>query len=70
MAQLHCYVPDALGARIQEKADQAHLSVSKYLAQMIEREVESPWPPDYFDVFGAWQGDPLERVPEGNFEIR
>jgi len=68
--QLHCYVPKGLAERLQEKADQAHLSLSKYLALLIERDVEASWPPDYFDVFGSWKGEHLERDHQGDFENR
>ena len=70
MPQLHCYVPDDLAKRLQEKAQQAHLSVSKYLALLIKKEVENQWPEGYFELFGSWQGDPLERPPQGDYERR
>ena len=70
MAQLHCYVNDALAKRFQKKAEQAHLSVSKYLATLVEREVSNDWPDDYFDLFGSWQGEPLERTQDADYEQR
>ncbi|GJL75544.1 hypothetical protein [Nitrosomonas sp.] len=36
MSQLHCYVPDDVAKKLQAKAEQAHLPVSKYLALLIE----------------------------------
>jgi hypothetical protein len=33
-------------------------------------EVESAWPPAFFDCFGAWQGDQLERPTQGDYEQR
>lgn len=70
MSQLHCYVPDEVAKKLQAKAEQAHLSVSKYLALLIEREVENQWPGNYFELFGNWKGEPLERPDQGNFENR
>lgn len=70
MSQLHCYVPDEVAKKLQAKAEQAHLSVSKYLALLIEREVENQWPENYFDLFGNWQGELLERPDQGDFEQR
>ena len=70
MPQLHCYVPEGLAAELQKRAEQAHLSVSKYLALLIEREVAQQWPDGYFDVFGGWQGAPLERPEQGEMEQR
>ena len=70
MSQLHCYVPDEVAKKLQVKAEQAHLSVSKYLALLIEREVENQWPENFFELFGNWQGIPLERFDQGNFGNR
>lgn len=70
MSQLHCYVQDELAKKFQKKAEQASLSVSKYLALLVQREVENQWPEGYFDLFGAWQGKPLERLSQGDHEKR
>jgi hypothetical protein len=70
MPQLHCYVQDELAKKLQEKAKQAHLSVSKYLALLIEKEVENQWPKGYFELFGSWQGETLERHAQDDFEQR
>ncbi|HIP83655.1 MAG TPA: hypothetical protein EYH19_08850 [Desulfocapsa sulfexigens] len=70
MAQLHCYVPDEVAEQLLQKAKQAHLSVSKYLSQLVKNEIRSQWPEDYFDLFGSWQGDSLKRSEQGGFEQR
>ncbi len=70
MAQLHCYVPDEVAKKLRQRADNAHLSVSKYLAQLIKKEIGDEWPEGYFDIFGSWEGAPLERPEQGNFEKR
>ena len=59
MAQLHCYVPDEVATRFQQKAKHAHLSVST-----------SQWPEGYFELFGSWKEAPLERPDQGNYEKR
>jgi len=70
MAQLHFYIPDALAEKLKDKAKKEHLSLSKYIAKLAKREVENQWPDGYFDLFGKWQGEALER-PEGlSFEKR
>lgn len=29
------------------------------------------WPPNFFErIFGGWQGEPLERAPQGEYEQR
>jgi len=70
MPQLHCYVKEDLADKLQQKAQQAHLSVSKYLALLIEKEVETRWPENYFELFGGWQGESLERNDQDHYETR
>lgn len=72
MAQLHCYVPEDIAQQAQRRAEQAGLSLSRYLAELVKRDAAtaSDWPEGYFDVFGSWQGEPLERAPQGEFEER
>jgi hypothetical protein len=70
MAQLHFYIPDAIADKIKLKAEHAHLSVSKYLAELAKREVETQWPEHYFDTFGAWQGEALSRPEQQDIEQR
>ena len=71
MAQLHFYVPDEVAQAIQKRAQQAHLPVSRFLAELVKREVKNEWPEHYFEaVAGQWHGDPLQREPEGEFEAR
>lgn len=69
MPQVHCYLNDTLNKRLQEKAKQNHISVSKYIAGLIERDVGNQWPEGYFELAGAWQGD-FELPDEGEFEVR
>jgi|CXWK01.1.fsa_nt_gi hypothetical protein len=71
MPQLNLYVPDDLAERIRYAAEAADLSVSRYLAELVRREVETEWPVGYFEtVVGGWAGEPLERAPQGVAEIR
>jgi hypothetical protein len=68
MPQLHCYVPESLAKQVQEKANQAHLSSSKYLAMLIKKDIDNQWPESYFDLYGSWEGEAIQRphqdVPE------
>ena len=73
MAQLHFYVPDEVEAQIRDKANQAKLPLSRYLANLVKQEAGQPsqWPVGYFEkVFGQWQGEPLLRPAQGAFEER
>jgi len=62
---MHMYVNDETAAEIRYNAKVRGLSVSRYLAELVSRELGSQWPEGYFEeVIGSWQGDvPLERPP-------
>lgn len=66
MAQLHCYVPDEIAEKFQKKVQHANMSVSNYMASLIKKEIDSTWADNYFDFFGSWEGDPLERPKQGS----
>ena len=71
MPQLHCYVPEALARKVQERAEAAGVSTSHYLAELIRRDVGSGWPEGYFDqVVGGWQGEELLRPEQPAVEER
>ena len=71
MPELHFYVPQELADRIQREAKAAQKSVSSYLAELIRRAMARAWPEGFFDdVVGGWQGDALERPPQGEYEQR
>ncbi|QKE40692.1 MAG: hypothetical protein HO274_04795 [Ferrovum myxofaciens] len=64
MVQLHCYVPEELAQQAHRKATQSGLSLSRYLAELVKRDAGAcaDWPESYFDIFGKWEGEPLERM--------
>lgn len=72
MAQLHCYVPEDIARQAQRKASQAGLSLSRYVAELVKRDTgaSANWPEGYFDLFGTWAGEPLQRPPQGKHEER
>jgi hypothetical protein len=71
MAQLYFYVPDGTADAIRRKAAARNLPVSKYLAQIVKREVIDDWPAGFFDkIIGGWSGEPLSRPPQGEPEKR
>jgi len=71
MAQIHCYIPDDVASQLGRKAEQSHLSVSKYLAKLVKKDISSSWPDEYFEqVFGQWEGKPLHRPEQGEYESR
>jgi hypothetical protein len=68
--QLHLYLPDEIAKTVQQRAEARGISVSRYLAELVRREVAGGWPAGFFeDVVGKWDG-PLERSAEGETERR
>ena len=71
MPQLHLYVPKQIVEEVARRASARGLSVSRYLAMLVRREVADQWPDRFFsDVVGGWQGEPLSRPPQGVLETR
>lgn len=71
MPQLHFYVPDDVAAEIRQRAQKEGISTSRYIANLVKRQVRHEWPANFFDeVVGAWQGEPLKRAPQGDYETR
>jgi hypothetical protein len=69
--QLHFYVPDELGEEIRRRAQAQGVPLSRYLVEIVQRELGGGWPPSYFDdVVGRWEGEPLERPAQGDVEQR
>jgi hypothetical protein len=58
MPQLHLYVPEDVAKKLRQQAKAKNLSLSKYLATIVQREVYTFWPKGYFEeVAGGWIGD-------------
>jgi hypothetical protein len=59
--------------QLRERARQANLPLSRFLAELVKQEASRPvqWPEGYFErVFGQWQGEPLRREPQGDYKQR
>lgn len=70
MPQLHCYVPESTMKQLTQKAKKSHLSTSKYLALLIQKDIGTKWPDDFFDLYGSWEGDALRREAQDDYETR
>jgi hypothetical protein len=71
MPQLHFYVPEQVAERVRLEANAAGLTISQYLAELVKRELHPGWPEGFFEeVVGGWQGEPLQRGEQGNYEDR
>ncbi|MFW6090020.1 MAG: hypothetical protein ACODAB_09725 [Gemmatimonadota bacterium] len=71
MPQLHLYVPEELASEITRRAEALGMSISRFLAEVVRRDIGSAWPEGYFeDVIGGWRGEPLERAAQLDYEER
>ena len=71
MPQLHFYVPEQVADRVRREAAAAGVSVSRYLAEVVKRELHPQWPVSFFEeVVGAWQGEPLQHAKQDAFDER
>lgn len=71
MPQLHFSVSEDIAEKVRSRALHSNMTVSRYLADIISKEVGDGWPPGFFDqVAGSWQGPPLKRLPQGEYESR
>lgn len=71
MPQLHLYVSDEVAAKLREQASARNMSLSRYLAEIVQRETQLGWPEGYFEeVVGSWVGEPLERPEPLEIEER
>jgi hypothetical protein len=71
MAQMHFYVPDPIAKQLRARAKTLGLTVSRYLAAVVRKEVGEGWPEGYFEeVVGHWEGEPLLRPPQAAYEDR
>ena len=71
MPQLHFSVSEDIAEKVKSKALHSNMSVSRYLADIVAREVGNGWPEGFFDeVVGSWEGSPLKRSPQGEYEVR
>ncbi len=65
MPQLNLYVPEKVADKIRKIAGAKNISISRYLAEVVKREVGEGWPEGYFErVCGKWQGEFPEMTRE------
>jgi hypothetical protein len=71
MTHVELEIPDDVAKKLRERAEKLGMSVPRYVAEIVRRDVAAGWPPRFFqDVVGAWKGAPLERPPQGELETR
>ena len=66
MAQLTIYLDDAAERRVNAAARKSGVSVSRWIAELVESRTRTDWPPEARELAGAWPDFPdlseLRRV--------
>lgn len=65
MGQVTIYLEDEIENKMVEAAQSAHLSKSKWIAQVIKEKVDSQWPLSVQEAAGSWNDFPtIEELRE------
>ena len=65
MPQLHFSVDGATAEELRLRAQQSGLTVSKFIARLVRRQLGQGWPDGYLEsVVGACRDEPIEEPPE------
>ena len=65
MPQLHFSVDESTARELETRAQQAGLSLSRFLAELVARQLGKGWPDGYLDhVIGSCASHPLEEPPD------
>jgi len=68
---MHLYLKKAVAEEVRRRAESQGLSISAYLAHVVEAAVQDCWPDGYLsEVIGCMENDPLERPAEQGWETR
>ncbi len=71
MPQLHFYVPNDIAEKIRQRAAEARQPVSRYVAELVKRELGQGWPEGYFErISSESAAAPLAHEPTGLPEER
>ncbi len=69
--QLYLYIPGDLAAQVRRRAEAQGVSVSRYLAELVAKDIPSGWPSNFFrEVVGGWVGERLRRAAQPKLERR
>lgn len=77
MTQLAIYIEDRLSEKLEKAVKASGKSKSKWIADIIEKELNDQWPENFFKLAGSWEDnrEPDEIIKEiregsGAFENR
>ena len=69
MAQLSLYLDDDTMERLRRRAEERHTSLSKYVSDLVRRDLGSGWPPGFLDLYGSIDDDAFVEPDEIPFEL-
>ena len=57
MPQLHFYVPREIADEIKRRAELRGITLSRYVAELVQKEVGGGWPEGLLEsLIGGWKG--------------
>ena len=57
MTQLAIYIEDQLSEKLDRAVKASGKSKSKWIADIIKKELNDQWPEDFFNLAGSWKDD-------------
>lgn len=68
MPQLSLYLDNQTLKAVESKAKARKISISKYVKEAIEKDINAHWPKDYFSLFGSIKDKTFEAPKELKFK--
>ncbi len=68
MPQLSLYLDNKTLKAVETKAKAKKISISKYVKEAIEKDIQANWPKDYFNLFGSVKDATFKTPAELKFE--
>ena len=67
MGQVTIYLDKETENKLKKAAKSSHLSVSKWVAGVIEEKITTEWPQDVVSLAGSWKDDfpTIEEIRSG-----
>lgn len=57
MGQVTIYLDNEIENKMKTAAKTSHLSVSKWIAEIIKEKISTEWPQDVVNLAGSWKDD-------------
>ena len=67
MGQVTIYLDNETEDKLKKAAKAGHVSVSKWIAELIKEKTATEWPQDIVDLAGSWKDDfpSIEEIRSG-----